>query len=175
MAKVIEPLVSPPRPLARADDRTCFDCDVPSLNEWFERHAWRNHAEGISRTTVICSLSTGKVAGFVTLSSAQIERSHFAKPEQRNRPEVIPATLLGQLAIDRDHQGSGYADALLQYALRAALAASLSVASIGVFTHPIDGTVRAFYTKYGFCDLPFDPRRAMIVRMADIAAGGLGD
>jgi hypothetical protein len=33
--------------------------------------------------------------------------------------------------------------------------------------------VRAFYSRWGFQDLPFDPRRAMIVRMADLEASGI--
>lgn len=37
-------------------------------------------------------------------------------------------------------------------------------------THPLDGNVRGFYTRRGFQDLPFDPKRAMFVRMIDIRA-----
>jgi len=47
------------------------------------------------------------------------------------------------------------------------------VGSFGVITHPIDDEVRAFYGKWGFQDLPFDPRRAMIVRMVDLEASGI--
>jgi hypothetical protein len=30
--------------------------------------------------------------------------------------------------------------------------------------------LRAFYAQYGFQDLPFDPRRAMVLRMIDLEA-----
>jgi hypothetical protein len=33
--------------------------------------------------------------------------------------------------------------------------------------------VRKFYARYGFQDLPFDPRRAMIIRMADMEKSGI--
>jgi hypothetical protein len=33
--------------------------------------------------------------------------------------------------------------------------------------------VRAFYAKSGFRALPFDPRRAMIVRMVDLRKNGI--
>jgi hypothetical protein len=36
-----------------------------------------------------------------------------------------------------------------------------------VITRPLDDAVRGFYARWGFQDLPFDPRRAMIVRMVD--------
>jgi GNAT superfamily N-acetyltransferase len=144
------------------------------LNQWFQRHAWTNHAAGISRTTVICDTVTGEIVGFVTLSSAQIERAFLPKSQQRNKPDPVPVTLLGQLATHRDYQGKGHARSLLLFALRAALRASREVASFGVITHPIDDQVRAFYARWGFQNLPFDPRRAMIVRMVDLERSSVG-
>jgi predicted N-acetyltransferase YhbS len=165
--------VTPPRPLSETDDRSRFDCGRESLNLWFKRHAWANHAAGISRTNVICDAATGEIIGYVALSAAQIERAFLPKPQQRNRPDALPATLLGQLAVNKDHHGKGYARSLLLFALRTALKASREVGSFGVITHPIDDEVRALYRKWGFQDLPFDPRRAMIVRMVDLEASGI--
>jgi hypothetical protein len=34
--------------------------------------------------------------------------------------------------------------------------------------HPLDEGVRHLYSKLGFQDLPFDPRRAMLVRMVGL-------
>ena len=164
--------VTSPRPLAEADDRSRFDCGRESLNGWFVRHAWHNHAAGVSRTSVICDVASGKIVGYVTLSAAQIERAFLAKPQQRNKPDPVPVTLLGQLAVDRAHQGQGHARSLLFFALATALRASRDVGSFGVITHPLDETVRAFYARWGFEDLPFDPRRAMIVRMIDLEKNG---
>jgi predicted N-acetyltransferase YhbS len=160
--------VSPPRPLA--DDRTAFDCGRDSLNSWFHRHAWTNHASGASRVTVLTDEQTGRIIGYVTLSAAQIQRAFLPKAQQRNRPDPVPVTLLGQLAVDTQWHGQGHATSLLLFALKTALAAADAVGSVGVITHPIDDSVRAFYAKWGFVDLPFDPRRAMIVRMADLRA-----
>jgi hypothetical protein len=39
---------------------------------------------------------------------------------------------------------------------------------MGVITHPLDEALRGFYARWGFQDVPFDPRRAMIVRMVDL-------
>lgn len=168
------PSVTPPRPLAESDDREAFDCGRESMNAWFRRHAWNNHASGASRVNVICDAGTGAIVGYVTLSAAQIERAFLPKSQQRNRPDPLPATLLGQLAVHKDHHGRGHAASLLLFALKTALAAAESIGSIGVITHPLDDGVRAFYAKYGFEDLPFDPRRAMIVRMTDLKKSGLG-
>jgi GNAT superfamily N-acetyltransferase len=125
-------------------------------------------------TSLICDAATGRIGGYVTLSAGQIERAALPKAPQRNKPDPVPATPLGQLAIDRDHQGEGYARSLLHFALRTALRASYDIGSFGVFTHPLDDTARTFYARWGLVDLPFDPRRAMIVRMVDLERNGLG-
>jgi GNAT superfamily N-acetyltransferase len=162
--------VTAPRPLSGADDRTAFDCGRESINSWFARHAWSNHESGASRVNVIADAASGRIAGFVTLSASQIERGFLPKAQQRNHPDPLPTTLLGQLAIDKAFQGRGFATDLLLFALKTSLRAAEIVGSVGVVTHPLDD-VRGFYAKHGFVDLPFDPRRAMIVRMAELRLG----
>jgi predicted N-acetyltransferase YhbS len=174
MAALTPLAVTPPRPLADTDDRAAFDCGRDSLNVWFRRHALTNHQSGASRVNVICDLASGAISGYVTLSAAQIERGFLPKSQQRNRPDPLPVTLLGQLAVHCDRQGQGHALSLLLFALRTAVRASESIGCIGVMTHPLDDGVRGFYAKQGFVDLPFDPRRAMIVRIADLKASGIG-
>jgi predicted N-acetyltransferase YhbS len=116
-----------------------------------------------------------RIIGYVTLSATQIERGFLPKPEQRNRPDPLPATLLGQLAVDKDHQGQRHAVSLLVFALKTALRAADMVGSVGIITHPLDDGVRDFYAKWGFADLPFDPRRSMMVRMVDLRRSFAGD
>lgn len=164
--------LTPPRPLAADDDRSAFDCGRESLNLWFRRRAWDNQISGVSRTSVVCDPATGSVAGYVSLSAAQIERAFLPKPAQRNRPDPVPALLLGQLAVDRRHQGKGYARSLLFFALTTAVRLSDDIGCFGVLTHPLDEEVRAFYCRFGFETLPFDPRRSMIVRIADLKHNG---
>ncbi len=166
--------VAPPRPLLETDDRSRFDCGRESINAWFHQRAWANHAAGVSRVNVICDASNGEVVGFVALSAAQIERAFLPRPHQRNKPDPVPATLLGQLAIRTDRQGEGHARSLLLFALKTAVSAARQIGSFGVITHPIDDGVRAFYRRWGFEDLPFDPRRAMIVRIIDLEMAGIG-
>ena len=160
--------VAPPRPLVEGDDLAHFDCGRESLNAWFRRHAWRNHVTGVSRVNVIAAAGSGRIVGYVTLSAAQIDRAFLPKPQQRHRPDPVPVTLLGQLAVDKDYQGQGHAASLLLFALTTALHAAQTVGSLGVITHPLDDDVRRFYARWGFQELPFDPHRAMLVRMVDL-------
>lgn len=143
------------------------------MNRWFWRHGWVNHAAGIARVHVIRDALTTQIIGYVTLSAAQIEQSSLSKSQQRNKPDPIPATLLGQLAVHKDYQRKGHASSLLFFALRTALRASRDVGSWGVLTHPIDDAIRAFYARHGFQDLPFDPRGAMAVRIVDLERSGI--
>jgi predicted N-acetyltransferase YhbS len=166
--------LTPPRPLAAGDDRNAFDCGRESLNQWFWRHAWHNQEASVSRTSVVCDPATGNVVGYVALSAAQIERAHLPKSAQRNRPDPVPALLLGQLAVDRRHQGRGYARSLMLFALTTAVRFAKEIGCFGVLTHPLDDDVRAFYTRFGFETLPFDPTRSMIVRIVDLEHNGFG-
>jgi predicted N-acetyltransferase YhbS len=164
----------PPRPLAAHDDTTGFDCGREALNHWFRRHAWRNQQADVSRTSVVCDPADGSIVGYVSLSAAQIERAWLAKAQQRNRPDAVPAVLLGQLAVDVRWQGHGVARSLMFFALHTAVRFSQEVGCFCVLTHPLDDGVRALYRSFGFEDLPFDPARSMAVRMVDLVHNGFG-
>lgn len=166
--------VTPPRPLAAEDDTAEFDCARDALNHWFRRHAWRNQQLGVSRTTVVCDPATGGIVGYVSLSAAQVERAWLPKAQQRNRPDPMPAILLGQLAVDLQWQGRGVARSLMFYALGTAVRMSKAVGCFCVLTHPLDDGVRALCGSFGFEDLPFDPSRGMAVRIADLLLNGFG-
>ena len=164
--------LTPPRPLAETDDPAAFDCGREALNTWLRRHAWRNQQSGVSRTSVVCDAQTGAIAGYVALSAAQIERAWLAKSAQRNRPDPIPVLLLGQLAVDRRAQGRGVARSLLWFALTTSVRFAREIGCFGVLTHPLDDEVRAFYRRFGFEDLPFDPALSMIVRIVELERNG---
>jgi predicted N-acetyltransferase YhbS len=161
-----------PRPLTAEDNRETFDYGRESINQWFRRHAWRNQESDVSRTNVVCDINTGDVIGYVSLSAAQISRAFLPKSAQRNQPDPLPAMLLGQLAIDRRYQGRGYARSLMWFALKTSIRFSKDIGCFAVLTHPLDDELRVFYQRFGFEDLPYDPGRAMIVRIADLERSG---
>jgi predicted N-acetyltransferase YhbS len=166
--------LTPPRPLAASDDTTGFDSGRDALNLWFRRHAWRNQQADVSRTSVVCDSDAGTVVGFVSLSAAHIERAWLPKAQQRDRPDPVPALLLGQLAVDVRWQGRGVARSLLIFALTTAVRFSREVGCFCVLTHPLDENVRTLYRGFGFEDLPFDPARGMALRIADLMHNGFG-
>jgi GNAT superfamily N-acetyltransferase len=164
--------LNPPRPLEAGDDLEQFDCGRESMNLWLRRHALRNQVQNLSRTTLFSERRSCALAGYVTLATAQIEREFLPKKARRDRPSSIPVVLLGQLAVDRRFQGQGLARQLLFYAMSTSVVLSRSVGCFGVVTHPLDDAVRAFYSRFGFVELPGDPHRSMIVRIVDLEKSG---
>jgi predicted N-acetyltransferase YhbS len=142
--------LSRPRSLSSTDDREAFDCGRDSLNAWFCRHAWSIQENGASRTSVICDLATGSVAGYVALSAGQIERAYLPKRAQLNKPDPVPIILLGQLAVDLRYQRRGCARSLMVFVLRTALRVSADIGCIGIVTQPLHDEVRSFYDGFDF-------------------------
>ena len=166
------PVISKPRPLTQDDCKKHFDCGKPSLNIWLERHAWANQKSGVSRTNVLLDLETGRLAGFVSLANAEIRRELLAKPQQRNKPVVVPAVLLGQLAVDVNYQKQGLAKSLLFFAYKTTIQIAEKTGCFCMITHPVNDNARAFYKHWGFSDIPFDCDGAMLIRVADLAKSG---
>lgn len=164
--------ITAPRPLAQDDDRSAFDCGHDRLNHWFQRHAWGNERDHASRTYVMVDDEAGRIVGYVTLATGQIERGYLRKSNQRNMPDPVPVLILGQLAIDKSYQGQGIGADLLGYALRLATASAKSIGIAGVLTHPLYPEVGAFYERWGFRHLEQDPKGSMFVRTKDLIAAG---
>lgn len=57
-------------------------------------------------------------------------------------------------------------------ALKSSVDLSKDIGCFAVLTHQLDDDVRAFYRRFGFEDLPGDPRRSMAVRIKDLLHNG---
>jgi GNAT superfamily N-acetyltransferase len=120
----------------------------------------------------MCDIESDKIAAYIALLTAEIRREFLIKAQQRNKPEAVPVILLGQLAVDTHYQRQGLAQSLLIFAFKTVLQIAEGVGCYGLMTHPLDESVRTFYQQYGFQDIPSDPARAMMVRVADLRANG---
>lgn len=89
------------------------------------------------------------------------------EPIVRKLPQypLIPATLLGRLAVDRRQQGRGYGRFLLANALHRA--AGSEIASFAVIVDAKDDSARRFYLRESFLPLPDQPLK-LFRPMADI-------
>jgi len=112
-------------------------------------------------------LGDGTIAGYYTLSSTSVQLAELPVQTVRKLPRypLVPATLLGRLAVDRRQQGKGYGRFLLADALYRA--ARSEVASFAVIVDAKDDSARRFYERESFLALPDQPMK-LFRPMADI-------
>ena len=112
-------------------------------------------------------LTDGTIAGYYTLSSTSVQLPELPEQVVRKLPRypLVPATLLGRLAVDRRQQGKGYGRFLLADALFRA--ARSEIASFAVIVDAKDDNARRFYERESFLPFPDQPMR-LFRPMADI-------
>ena len=116
------------------------------------------------------------IAGYYTLASTSVQLGELPERTVRKLPRhpLVPATLLGRLAVDRRHQGKGYGRFLLADALYRA--ATSEIGSFAVIVDAKDDDARRFYERESFLPFPDQPMK-LCRPMADIRQlfGGSGD
>jgi GNAT superfamily N-acetyltransferase len=112
-------------------------------------------------------LSDGTIAGYYTLSSTSVQLGELPEQTVRKLPRypLVPATLVGRLAVDRRQQGKGYGRFLLADALYRA--ARSEIASFAVIVDAKDDNARRFYERESFLPFPDQPMK-LFRPMADI-------
>lgn len=135
--------------------RKDFDCGVASLNVYLQKQASQDERRSISVTYVVNDVVENKAAGFYTLSSATIESVQLTEEVVRKLPgyPLLPATLVGRLAVDKMYQKKKLGEVLLMDSLHRSYESSKSVASFAVVVEAINKQAESFYKKYGFIDL----------------------
>lgn len=146
-------------PLSGTHDRAQFSSGSDALDRYFREQASQDIRRRIATCFVAVSVETKEVAGFYTLTAASISLTALAPDIVKKLPRypVVPAALLGRLAVSRNYQGKGLGGVLLGNAvLRTARA------ELGVFAMLVDAKDEAaqrFYEHYGFTLLPAAERR----------------
>ena len=111
----------------------------------------------------------GSILGYYTLSAYGIQLSALPEGISRRLPRypLIPATLLGRLAVSSAHQGQKRGRFLLTDALHRSWRNTTQVASVGVVVDALDESARAFYLHHEFIPLLDHPNR-LFLAMATI-------
>ncbi len=115
----------------------------------------------------VLALPGGAIIGYYTLSATAIKPVELPEATIRRLPRypLIPATLLGRLAVDRRLRGQGHGRFLLADALYRAVRSE--IASFAVIVDAKDEDARRFYERESFLSLPDQPIR-LFRPMADI-------
>ena len=153
-------------PLASSHDRSGFESGVEPLDRYLRTQASQDARKNMAAPFVLL-LANGTIAGYYTLSSTSVQLAELPAQTVRKLPRypLVPATLLGRLAIDRRQKGKGYGRYLLADALYRA--AQSEIASFAVIVDAKDDSARRFYERESFLVLSDQPMK-LFRPMADI-------
>jgi GNAT superfamily N-acetyltransferase len=144
--------------LAPHHDRNAFASGVEQLDRYFRTQAGQDARKNVAAPFVLV-LHDGTIGGYYTLSSTSVRLAQLPDQTTKRLPRypLIPATLLGRLAVDRRFQGQGYGRFLLADALHRAIRSK--IASFAVLVDAKDDAARRFYERESFAPLPDEPMR----------------
>lgn len=153
-------------PLSGAHDRTRFVSGSTPLDRYLREQASQDIKRRIATCFVALSVETQEIAGFYTLTATSVALDALAPEITRKLPRypVVPAALLGRLAVSQNVQGKGLGAALLADALLRTARADLGVFALLVDAK--DEAAQRFYEKHGFTLLPGEDRRRLVLPIA---------
>lgn len=141
-------------------DRFRFKGGVDDRDRCARTQAGQDARKNIAAPIVLLLLD-GSVAGYYMLSSTGVHLGELPAETARKLPRysLVPATLLGRLAVDRRQQNKGYGRFLLPDALHRA--ARREIASFAVVVDARDEGARRFYERESLLALPDQPHEAI--------------
>ena len=154
-------MLSAPQPLNATHLLNDFECGEPSLDEWLKRRAMNNQQNGASRTFVVVD-EANRVRGFYAMAAGAVSHLQATSSVRRNMPDPIPVMVLGRLAVDRRAQGIKVGSALLQDAVKRAIAVSQNTGVRALLVHALHEQAKQFCEHYGFQQSPQYPMTLLL-------------
>jgi len=146
---------------SRKHIRSDFCCEKDSLDNYIRKQASQDIKKRVATVFVLIDDPEYQVMAYYTLSSHTVKveciDENFAK--HLPRYPLLPAILLGRLAVDTSQKGKRLGELMLIDALKKALNASRQVASLAVIAEALDENAVNFYMKYGFEKFKQDPMK----------------
>jgi predicted GNAT family N-acyltransferase len=154
-------------PLSERHDRESFSCGVEVLDRYFRTQAGQDSRKRVASCFVLVA-DDGSVAGYYTLSATSIALGDLPPVLMKKLPRypLLPATLMGRLAVDQRRRSRGLGELLLFDAFSRTLRSE--IASYAFVVDAKDDAAQAFYERYRFIRLPSAGRR-LFLPLAEIA------
>lgn len=151
--------------LSPCHDRQVFSCGVEALDRYLKHQASQDLRKHVAVTFVLVEVGQPGVLGFYTLSATNLRVNDLPESTAKKLPRypLVPAILLGRLAVGQTHRGKGYGELLLIDALKRCLA----IEDIGWAVVLVDAKgeeAAAFYEHYDFIRLAQDSSRLFLPR-----------
>ena len=126
-----------------------FACGEAVLDEWLKRRAMSNQLSGASRTFVVADQDK-RIYGYYVMAAGAVAHQMATSSVRRNRPDPVPVMVLARLAVDHRVQGIKLGAALLQDAVKRAVAVSQNAGVQALLVHALHDRAKQFYEHYGF-------------------------
>ena len=167
--------VTPPFPfriesLGKHHHRVAFSSGNPPLDHYLQQQAGQEARRHLAVTFVLVDTECQALVGYYTLSATSIRLGELPPEVAGKLPRypLVPATLLGRLAIDAGYQGKRLGEFLLMDALHRSFIQSQVIASMAVVVDAKDERAVSFYARYGFIKFP-DQSYRLFLPMKTIA------
>jgi GNAT superfamily N-acetyltransferase len=159
-------------PLGKHHDRKAFSCGNEPFDRYLKQQASQDARRHVAAPFVaVPEEGDTTILGYYTLSAFAIDLGTLPHSTTSKLPyyPLVPATLLGRLAVDRRHQGRGLGGFLLMDALHQVYLRSPQIASAAFVVHAIDDDAFRFYRHFDFTPFP-ERRDQLFLPMAPIAS-----
>jgi predicted GNAT family N-acyltransferase len=155
-------------PLSAIHNRAAFHSGIPELDNYLHRQAGQDARRKVAASFVMVG-GNDAILGYYTLSAYSVQLGVLPDAIAKKLPRypLLPATLLGRLAIGSSHRGQNLGRLLLMDALYRSLRNTAEVASVGVVVDALDETARDFYLHHEFVQLHDHPNK-LFIAMATI-------
>lgn len=145
--------------LSEQHARDTFACGTASLDRYFKEQAAQDVRRRIATCFVAIDRATMVITGYYTLSATGVALESLSPAIAKKLPRypVVPAALIGRLAVASSRQGVGLGGALIADAIERIVKSGLGV--FAIFVDAKDEKAKRFYEHHGFAALPDQPRR----------------
>lgn len=135
--------------LGAAHRRQDFASGVAALDRYLHELAGQDVKRRVSNCFVACD-QAGTVAAYYTFAAASLPLTDLPDEERKSLPRygLLPAGLIGRLAVDQRFLGQGFGGALVIDAARRAAGADPAIFALVVDAK--DETAAGFYQHLGF-------------------------
>jgi predicted GNAT family N-acyltransferase len=147
-------------PLGSGHNRTDFSCGVPALDDYLQRQGRQDMKRLVAAVFVMVDEEQpAAIIGYYTLSATSVALEQIPDSDARRLPRYpsVPATILGRLAREMRHPGTGRL--LLQDAMRRAVRQTSEIGAAMFVVDAKDERARRFYEEFGFKALPGAEKR----------------
>ena len=144
-------------PLNNSHNRVQFDCGFSNLNLYLQKQANQDKRKYVAAPFIAIDLDYNRIIGYYTLSATSINLSDLSAQFIKKLPKypLVPAILLGRLAVDISYQKQGWGDLLLMDAFSRSFHNEIAAACIVVEAKNTKAI--SFYKSYGFLQFPDSP------------------